>query len=198
MISLELFTVPAVFLVLITSGGLLLSRGWRIALAFLSVQYVGVFLLVAANWPIEQAFVKLITGWIAAAVLGLVYASADTDPTGNRNWPAGRVFRVLVILLIMITVWSIAPTVSGWIPGVSREVLSGGLLLLIMGILQFSLGIDPFYIVIGLLTFLSGFEVIYAAVESSILMTGLMAVTNLILALIGSYLIAGPGLEQET
>lgn len=191
------FTAMAVVLALITAGGLLLTRGWRLGVTLLALQYVAVFVLISASWPIEQAFVKLITGWIAAAVLGLVYVSSGTDLAGLRSWPAGRIFRLLVILLVAITVWSIAPGVSSWIPGVELEVFYGGLLLLFMGILQFSLGNEPFYILIGLLTFLSGFEVIYAAVESSVLITGLMAGVTLILALIGSYLLAAPGLEQE-
>jgi hypothetical protein len=36
---------------------------------------------------------------------------------------------------------------------------------------------------------LTGFEVIYAAVESSILVAGLLAITNLGLGLVGSYLL---------
>jgi len=36
---------------------------------------------------------------------------------------------------------------------------------------------------------LTGFEIIYSAVESSILVAGLLAVTNLGLGLIGSYLL---------
>ena len=42
---------------------------------------------------------------------------------------------------------------------------------------------------IGLLTTLSGFELIYAAVENSVLVTGLLAVVTLGLALVGAYLL---------
>jgi hypothetical protein len=48
---------------------------------------------------------------------------------------------------------------------------------------------------------LTGFEILYAAVESSILVAGLLAVTNLGLGIVGSYLlIAGsypPEPEEE-
>lgn len=196
--SPDLFAPIGFFVVIISATGLLLSRGWRSTVILLAIQYIGVFFLVATSWQIEQAFIKLITGWIVCAVIGLVFVSSGLDIGGTRIWPAGRIFRVLVILLTLITVWSVAPAVSEWIPGVGREVLSAGLLLITMGILQFSLGSEPFYIIIGLLTFMSGFEVVYAGVESSVLITGLMAGVNLLLALIGSYLIALPGLEQET
>ena len=44
-------------------------------------------------------------------------------------------------------------------------------------------------VILGLLTLLTGFEILYAAVENSILVTGLLAVTNLGLGIVGSYLL---------
>ena len=40
----------------------------------------------------------------------------------------------------------------------------------------------------GLLSFLAGFEVVYAALELSVVVAGLLAVVNLGLALAGAYL----------
>ncbi|MFM8370102.1 MAG: hypothetical protein ACKOBD_15250, partial [Chloroflexota bacterium] len=48
---------------------------------------------------------------------------------------------------------------------------------------------DLMRVVLGLLTVLSGFEIIYAAVESAILVTGLLAAVNLGLGVLGSYLL---------
>ena len=45
---------------------------------------------------------------------------------------------------------------------------------------------------IGLLTFLSGFEILYAALENSVLVAGLLAAINLGLALVGAYLASAP------
>jgi len=42
-------------------------------------------------------------------------------------------------------------------------------------------------VIVGLLTVLAGFEIMYAAVESSALVTALLAVVNLGLALAGAY-----------
>jgi hypothetical protein len=50
-------------------------------------------------------------------------------------------------------------------------------------------------VTIGLLTALSGFEIIYAAIETSTLVTGLLAGVNLGLALAGAYLIIAPTME---
>jgi hypothetical protein len=50
---------------------------------------------------------------------------------------------------------------------------------------------------LGLLTVLSGFEILYSAVEVSALVTGLLAGVNLGLALVGAYLLLAPTLEEE-
>ena len=42
---------------------------------------------------------------------------------------------------------------------------------------------------LGLLTTLAGFEVIYAALEASVLLAGLLGIVNLGLALAGAYLL---------
>ena len=43
-------------------------------------------------------------------------------------------------------------------------------------------------VIISLLTFLSGFEILYTVVESSTLVTGLLALVNLGVAIAGAYL----------
>jgi hypothetical protein len=48
---------------------------------------------------------------------------------------------------------------------------------------------EPLNVIIGLLTMLTGFEILYAAVESSILVAGLLAGTTLGLGIVGSYLL---------
>jgi hypothetical protein len=65
------------------------------------------------------------------------------------------------------------------------------LLLISLGLLHLGITSDPFQVIIGLLTVLAGFEVLYAAVESSVLVTALLAVVNLGLALAGSYFLNG-------
>jgi hypothetical protein len=44
---------------------------------------------------------------------------------------------------------------------------------------------------------LSGFEIIYANMESSVLVTGLLAGVNLGLALVGAYLLVAPAMEAS-
>jgi hypothetical protein len=63
-------------------------------------------------------------------------------------------------------------------------------------LLHLGLTAQPLRVVLGLLTVLSGFEILYAAVESATLVAGLLAAVNLGLALVGAYLLVAPGLER--
>jgi hypothetical protein len=47
------------------------------------------------------------------------------------------------------------------------------------------------------MTALSGFEILYATVEGSVLVAGLLAIINLGLALVGSYLLVASNTEEE-
>ena len=47
------------------------------------------------------------------------------------------------------------------------------------------------------MTVLAGFELLYATVEGSVLVAGLLAVINLGLALVGSYLMIASNAEPE-
>jgi uncharacterized membrane protein len=68
-------------------------------------------------------------------------------------------------------------------------VTTGSLLLIGMGLLHLGITTDILRVAIGLMTVLSGFEIIYSAVEGSVLVAALLAVITLGLALVGSYLL---------
>ena len=64
-----------------------------------------------------------------------------------------------------------------------------------MGLLQTGFRTDVFSTILGLLTLLSGFEIIYAEIERSTLVAGLLATVTLGLSLIGAYLLLSPEIE---
>jgi hypothetical protein len=177
---------------------LLISRDWRQNIILLAIQYIGVFLLVAQSWPIEMAIVKMVAGWMTGAILGIAMISTPQAwQDEEQSWPSGRIFRLLASGLVLLTVFSIAPQVQSWVPGVSLEMAWGGLILMGMGILNLGLTEQPLRISIGLLTFLSGFEIFYAAVETSTLVAGLLAAVELGIALAGAYLLIALTMEEE-
>ena len=158
---------------------------------------MGVFILVYQSWPVEMAMVKLIAGWISAAVIGLMVSSTRAVFEADEVWPAGRLFRLFMVLLVIIAVWSVIPQAMSWLPGISPSQMAGGLILISMGILHLSLITLPLRVILGLFTFLAGFEILYAAVESSILVAGLLSGITLTLALIGAYLLSVQPVEEE-
>jgi hypothetical protein len=87
--------------------------------------------------------------------------------------------------------------VEDTIPGIGMPVISGSLILMGLGMLQLGMTAQPFRVILGLLTTLSGFEALYAALESSILVAAMMSTVNLGLALVGAYLLTARKQEES-
>jgi hypothetical protein len=100
-------------------------------------------------------------------------------------------------LLICISVYTLVPTAQRWFLGASFQQILAGLVLLGLGFLQLGLSREKLRIIIGLLTILSGFEILYATLEASVLMTGLLAILNIGLAFLGAYLMGASNLEES-
>jgi hypothetical protein len=58
-------------IVVVTAFILLISPSWRTSRGPLAGQYLGVFLLLIVDGPFQLALTKLVTGIMAAAVLGM-------------------------------------------------------------------------------------------------------------------------------
>ncbi len=185
----------AVVLLVLAAITILISRDWRWALGGLAVQYLGVVILVGLQWPIGLAVTKLVAGWMAGTVLGITLlgqkpADRRVFPLDEeRSWPSGRVFRLIAGAMVMMIVISVSPQIATWLPGISLPQALGGVTLIGFGLLQLGMTAAPFRVVLGLLMLLSGFEILYAAMEISVLVAGLLAGVTLGLALVGSYLI---------
>lgn len=166
---------------------LLLSQNWRWSIIALAVQYLAVFALITQVWPFGLAAVKLVAGWMAGAVLGASQPAADLveDPQPTSS---AVIFRFLVSILVWVLAFTITPAVVALVPLPSSLVM-GPIILIGMGLVHLGMTTRPLRVLLGLLTTLSGFELAYAAVESSVLVAGLLAVVTLGLALVGAYLL---------
>lgn len=185
-------------LLLATSVGILISRDWRLGLGFLGVQYLGVFWLVSLHWPVSMAAIKLVTGWMAIATLGITRLNIkDAEQASNPILPQGRLFRLFTAGIVTVIIATAAPGVEIIIPGIGMPVISGSLILMGMGMLHLGMTVQPFRVILGLLTVLSGFEVLYAALESSILVAAMLSTVNLGLALVGAYLLSAREPEES-
>lgn len=193
------WAVPALGVLALAVWVVLASQDWRWTIAALGIQYAAVFVLVAGSWRLELAVVKLVAGWMATAILGASQDPTQTAP--ERERPSGAVFRLLIGGMVGLLVFSIVPEavtmLNEYLDAIPIPQLAGGMLLLGMGLAMLGLNARPLRVVLGLLVFFSGFEILYAMVERSTLVAGLLALVNLALAMMGAYLQAAARLDPE-
>lgn len=185
----ELITYLPIILLALASLVLFLNINWRVNIVALSLQYVGVFWLVLTVWPTGLAAVKLVTGWMAGAIIG---SSIPAEEESHYQLSFSSMqeirFRTVIWLISVIVIWVLIPDIAQWLP-VSTAILLGGSTLIVIGLLQISMSSWVFQIIIGLLTVFSGFEIFYSALEKSVLVAGFLALITMGLAFIGAYLL---------
>lgn len=193
------FAWIAVIIIVITSVGLLVARDWRVSIILLAVQYLAMFILSLLHLPLGMASVKVVSGWMSSAILGMTRSGLPDNESNEENiWPRGRLFRLFAAGIVGIIVAGATPTVDNVMADAGFAITSGALLLIGMGLLHLGITSQILRVTLGLMTVLAGFEVLYATVEGSVLVVALLAVINLGLALVGSYLmIASSSREAE-
>lgn len=187
-------------LILIGLSALILigADSWRWRLAALFGQYLGAFLLIGLSWPWSVATIKLIPGWVSVAILGLAlntYRPADRDAALA---PFQRAFNLLAAVLIGLFTLSIGFWKPEFLPNNNPFVLAGGLLIGVQGLLRLGLRETLLNTLFTLLSLISGFEVLYAAIETSLLVNLLLATLTLGTALAGAYLLQRAAQTEET
>ena len=204
---MEALSTIAFVLIVMAAMMILIFRDWRITAAALAVQYLGAFVLVTLSWPLGMAIVKLIVGWMATAAVALSWQASTarlemptdlskSDSTGSLFFRGGA--GLLIVLLNFVLTPSLQARVF---PQVDLVIIQGGVMIMGMALMQLGINSNPYLVIISLLSFLLGFEVIHAALEMATLLTGLFVVVNLGLALVGAYFISklgeGEGLHDS-
>ena len=198
--NFEWVSISSIALVIVASLVLLISQDWRLSISALGVVYLGSFILIRSTWPIEMAVVKLVAGWISASVLGMALVNLGSQEPfqSYRRFPSEIIFRISAACIISMVAISLTPAVQEWLFQSSYEQTLGGLLLIGMGLFHLGFSVHPFGTIIGLLTFFAGFEILYAIVESSVLVAGFLSVINMGVSLVGAYMLIAPNLEVES
>ena len=177
---------------------MLVAEDWRWMLGYLAVVYAGAAALISLAWPWTLAATVLIGGWMAASVLGLSLQYASPEEARGRM--SARVLRLLAGLLAALLALAVAPLMAPWLPKMGESYLWGSLVLMILGLWQVGLRSNhPLWVVAGLLTVLVGFNMLYAFLEQSLLLAGLMTLVVVALGLVGGYLLLQevPEAEEE-
>ncbi len=184
----EQISLIAMVVLVITTLFLLLSQNWRLNIIALAVQFLAVFALTTLVWPFGLSAVKLVAGWMAGAVLGASQPDPALVEDPQAVGGATFIFRLLVAVLVWVLVLTITPLITSILP-LPFPLITGAMLLIGMGLIHLGMTTRPLRVLLGLLTTLSGFELLYAAVENSVMVAGLLAVVTLGLALVGAYLL---------
>jgi len=190
----------AVGILLLAAPTLTVVRDWRWVLSLLAAVYLAAFLLVLRHWPLGMGVVILVTGWMGIAALGMTLLNLFAEEEGRGPFfVEGSPFRLFGAGMVILLAVSAAPRIEAAIPGIGQPVLIGGLTLIGVGLFHLGMTFDILRVVTGLLIILAGFGILYAAVETSILVTALLSAATLGLALAGSYLIlqSNPEVEEE-
>lgn len=182
-------TIPAITAPLATIAIILVEQR-RAKVFILAFQYLMVAWLLLTVLPLESTFAKLISGWIAAFILyyGAVRTGEGAYTESSAvGYPHGRVFRIVAVLLVGIG--TVGVSFGSWIPieTLTPWFQQTAALLVVLGILGIGLYNSPLQVGISLITIVSGFELIYSAVEPSLAVIALLALVHLGIALVISY-----------
>lgn len=178
---------------LLLFGMILADTKKQVAIAFIGVLVI-VFAINIQFWTFGFALSKLVAGIMS--ILILVLSSGDLNMTLEET-RTGRIFRTVILLFGIVVVLFTQQKIVNFLV-ISVDQSMPALFMLICGLLMLGIFHEPFRIILGLLLFLSGFEIIYGSVEKSLLINGLLAAVMLFIALVGAYLIMPPSKEKES
>ena len=195
-----LAAMPAVVGVLVTAGLLVVSRDWRLNVMALTVQYFFVVLLLTRSIRIEVSAVKGLIGWMVcmvfymterrvSSVLGRTPGDEDTRASlRRRRWimSAQASFHLLAATLVAVAAYTAALRIP--LPVVPADISLACYLLAGLGLLLVGLSETPMQVGMGLLTFLSGFDLFYVALEPSLAVAGLFGALSFVVALVTAFL----------
>jgi hypothetical protein len=195
-----LAAAPAVVGVFVTAGLLVVVREWRVNVLALTAQYFFVVLLLTQVIRLEVAAVKGLIGWMICMVFYLTERRASAlrqppiaqDAPISRRWrrwvmSAQASFHLLAGLLIAVAAYTASLRIP--LPEVPNDNITLACYLLAgFGLLLIGVGESPMQVGFGLLTFLSGFDLFYVALEPSLAVAGLLGAVSFLIALATAYL----------
>jgi len=194
-----LAAMPAVAGIFITASILVVAREWRLNVIALTVQYFFIVLLMTRMIRLEVAAVKGLIGWLICMVFYLTErrASEIEQPSTTKSaegeqrltrWmmSARTSFYLLAGILIAVAAYTAALRIP--LPQVPPDITLACYQMVGLGLLLIGLSETPLQVGFGLLTFLSGFDLFYVALEPSLAVAGLLGAVSFLIALSTAYL----------
>ncbi len=191
---------PAVFIVVITAALLLFIKSWPGSLAALTVQYLVAGLLFAWILEPQMAGVKLVVGLFVCLILYLTGRQVGWgDPLVDIINTSGHTISIgpLTITTDMLVRSSLALAVGAvaliFLPRSEDANLPGTLalaayVLIVLGLLTLGYHLRPYKAGLGLLTFLTGFDLLYSTLAFSTSLLIFFVAIQLVTALVITFL----------
>lgn len=192
----------------------MLFADWRLSLIALAGQYILVAILLSTLIPLQIAAVRMIAGGFVALMFFITAmrtqprrrrARAQRDATPDESLQSfgeftrgvfwmNLPFRIIALALVVMSVIALstqfvllnAPTLF-WVTG---------LWLAMGGLVTIALTRDALKLGMGLLFFTSGFGVIYLSIDNSLLIYGLLVISDPVIALVVSHIASVPVLTE--
>lgn len=187
-----LAAMPAVAGIGVALGLLLILRRWQMHALGMALLYFFVALLHTRVIRPEVAVVKLLIGWMITMALYLTgqYLSERererTEGEAGPSVPRDAPFRGL--LLVAVYTLAVGGSLRYPLPQVPVDVGMACYLLGVGGLMLMGLSEEPFRAGLGILIFLAGFDLLFGALEPSLVVAGLLGAANFLTALAVTYL----------
>ena len=202
----------AAYAVLLTAVLVIIIWDWRFALLALAAQYFFAGLLFVDLLDPRLAIVKLLAGWFACLILYVTarqvnwgghpqdvstdelsdVAPERTFQIGPLKIPASLPLRLFLVLIMLGLLTSLFQRPDFALPVIASTMtyLSLAILALVgLGVLGLALTSEPLKAGMGVLMFMTGFELFYSALDQSATMLIILAAVTLAIALIVAYLV---------
>lgn len=201
--------------VVITAVILIVVQDWRVSIMALAVQSVLLGLLFTQVMAPVLAGVQIVLGLLACLVLALTArhvgwgrreARPIARPSGPgryysvQRWlPTGLPFRLVAALMCVAAAYTLSRRPGYQLPEVVDFINLASYMLMTLGLLALGLTEEPLKAGLGLLTFLSGFELFYFALEQALVLIGFFGAATLLIALATAHLTVAraAGLQRE-
>ena len=197
-------TTSATVSVMFTAGVIVVIKDWRASLLAMVIQYVIVGLLLMSEIRMELALIKTLVGALLCVILYLTarhvhwgrpsHPSPQTEgedeseesPEPQWTLPTEFPFRLIAAALVMVAAYSGASAYP--LPDVGEAIGLADYSLAALGLLAMGLTDEPLKAGLGLLTFVSAFELFYTVLEPSLIVVGFLGLSNFLIALAIAYL----------
>jgi hypothetical protein len=167
---------------------------WRRILIAYAVLYISAFIIIAQYWSFTFSLVKLITGLMSLVVMGISINRYYEVP--EKKMKSELIFRLIALSLIFILVAFMVYRISNYL-SIALEIVLAAMLLIGFGIFQLGITHEPYKLFLAILVLFFGFELIFSANETSLLVNGLLAVVTMLVALMGSFMLINEFEEGE-